>query len=161
MKKPIKYFVRESALLNSLIREYAAKGEKPPKIIIEELTKGWGQGYAIIPPKHPYYGIVPDVDVHGGVTFSEYAKDIDWPEISAEDKTGYVIGFDTLHAWDTPEQWPKENVEAEAKRLAEQLESMWKSHRIKNACLHWAAKLLSFLQKTLTRCVSVIFRWKR
>lgn len=157
MRKPIKYFVRESAILKNLLQDYETKGENPPQIIIEALTKGWGQGYAIIPPGHPYYGILPDVEVHGGITFSEYAKDIDWPEISPEDKNGYIIGFDTAHAWDTPEQWPKENVEAEARYLAEQLEDMWKLHHI-IIVLH--KRLLHFLRGILTRCTQVVFRKK-
>ena len=161
MRIPIKYFVRESTIINSVMQEYAARGETPPRIIVEELTKGWGQGYAIIPPKHPCYGIIPDVEVHGGLTFSEYAKNLDWPEISAEDKDGYIIGFDTLHAWDTPERWPKERVEAEAKYLAEQLENMWDSHSTKTDWLHQVTKLLSDLQKKLIRCVSAIFSRKR
>lgn len=158
MRKPIKYFVRESTIINSVMQEYAARGETPPRIIVEELTKGWGQGYAIIPPKHPCYGIIPDVEVHGGLTFSEYAKDVDWPEISAEDKDGFIIGFDTLHAWDTPERWPKERVEAEAKYLAEQLENMWGSNRVRNYCLHRVSKLMSHLRKIFIRFVSACIR---
>jgi hypothetical protein len=65
-----------------------------------------------------------DLVVHGGLTFSESADDLNWPEITEKDKGGWVVGFDTAHAWDSLENWPDERtVLAEAKRLKKQLEN--------------------------------------
>lgn len=100
------------------------------KTIVKEITwlkgmnHGWGCGYAIIPKGHPmhgkHYNDIP-VDVHGGLTFGSYAKDLDWPELSDEDTLGWVVGFDTAYLNDTIHGWPKEAVEFEARNLAEQL----------------------------------------
>lgn len=86
---------------------------------------GWGNGYVIIPPKHPLNGVPYkdiNVEVHGELTFSEKADDLkDWPEITKEDKGGWVVGFDTAHIRDTLTNWPKESVEKETKRLLKQI----------------------------------------
>ncbi len=93
---------------------------------LQGIEHGWGNGYVLIPIGYPlhgknYYDI--DVDVHGGLTFSKNAADLDWPEISSEDKECWVIGFDTSHYKDSIENWPKEEVEEETIRLAEQIEN--------------------------------------
>ena len=97
------------------------------------IEHGWGNGYVILPEEHPYYGKEYDdinVDVHGGLTFSESAKDLDWPEIDAKDKKGWVIGFDTAHYGDSIYTWPIYKVEEELKRLAKQL-TINKTEKIK------------------------------
>ena len=55
------------------------------------IKKGWGNGYVAVPPTHP---------LHLG---------------------NLETGNDTAHFGNTIEQWPKEAVEAETKRLFSQL----------------------------------------
>lgn len=50
------------------------------------------------------------VSVHGGLTYSDETDDGLWR-----------VGFDTAHAFDSPEDWDREAVVAEVKRLADQL----------------------------------------
>jgi hypothetical protein len=85
---------------------------------------GWGNGYVVIPKGHPLHGVdytEIDVDVHGGLTFSDFAKDLDWPEIPKGCKTGWVVGFDTAHYDDSLARWSKESVMTETENLKEQL----------------------------------------
>ena len=92
---------------------------------------GWGNGYAIIPRKHPLYGyhyddihdLFPSLSVHGGLTFAAPVKKVDWPELPPHIKSGWVVGFDTAHYGDNPENWTKEDVLIEAFKLKRQLES--------------------------------------
>lgn len=61
-------------------------------------------GYVILPENHPYTGIdlyddddkntLYKLDVHGGVTFTDYVED------GYEHAGDYVIGFDCAHAGD-------------------------------------------------------------
>jgi hypothetical protein len=90
------------------------------------VTHGWGNGYVIIPEGHPLHGKdYDDIDVavHGGLTFSESAKNIDWEEITEEDRNGWVVGFDTAHYSDSLSNWSKISVQKEVRRLAKQLEN--------------------------------------
>lgn len=85
--------------------------------------KGWGNGYVIIPKGHRFHGKHYDeipVDVHGGLTFSEYASDLGWPEL-ADESDGWVVGFDTGHFADNASRWTKENVIKETEYLKQQL----------------------------------------
>ena len=103
------------------------------KTFVREITwfpftpHGWGNGYVIIPKGHPCHGKQYDnidVNIHGGLTFAEAAKGLDWPELTEKDKEGWVVGFDTAHWNDSLSSWPKEKVVKEAWRLAEQLEKL-------------------------------------
>lgn len=91
------------------------------------LDHGWGNGYVLLPADHPYHGAHYDeipVEVHGGLTFSTEVDEVmveDWPELSKEDIGGWLVGFDTAHAYDTISRWPKENVVTEAEQLRDQL----------------------------------------
>lgn len=81
---------------------------------------GWGNGYVVVFKGHPSYGKSYhdlDVNVHGGLTFSHPANEIDWPEITQEMKDGWIFGFDTCHYMDTLENWSKEDVIAETEYL--------------------------------------------
>lgn len=104
------------------------------KTLIKEITWltrgiidfGWGNGYVLIPEGHPLHGKHYDdidVDVHGGLTFSELVDDemIEKWEIDAEDKGKWCVGFDTAHYQDNLSRWPKEAVQAEADNLMKQL----------------------------------------
>ena len=88
------------------------------------LSTGWGNGYAVIPEGHKFHGKhydEIDVNVHGGLTFSSAADELDWPEITDEHKGGWVVGFDCAHYGDTPETCPEEYVKAEVESLIKQL----------------------------------------
>ena len=106
----------------------------------DRLTHWEANGYVVINKEHPYYWkeawqIERDLDVHWWVTFSntlkkcnekfsriyeEYLK-LEW---TSEDDEVTIIWFDTLHYWDTKEEWNKEAVKKEAEILAEQLENI-------------------------------------
>jgi hypothetical protein len=69
---------------------------------------GWGNGYVAVPLEHPWYGLdcdEIDVDIHGGLTFSE------------EIDNYWVFGFDTNHYGDNLLNWPKLRVIDETMRL--------------------------------------------
>lgn len=85
---------------------------------------GWGNGYVVIPAGHILHGVDYnniEVEVHGGLTFSDHADQLDWPEIKVEDNGSWIIGFDTAHAYDTLDNWPKEKVQKEADLLLKQV----------------------------------------
>jgi hypothetical protein len=86
---------------------------------------GWGNGYVLLDKEHPWYEKHYDdidVEVHGGLTFSEKINEqmIDNFKLSPEDIGKWMIGFDTCHYQDTLKRWPKEKVQEEANRLLEQ-----------------------------------------
>ena len=124
-KLRIKHFVLEHIPERGWLEVVAWLEEDCPGIS-KILIKGWGNGYAIIPPGHPLYGAESlDIEVHGPITLYAWARDFNIPEISEEDKDGFVIGFNCQHYCDTPESCPKEYVEERAKELAEILDAMW------------------------------------
>ena len=113
--RKIKSFVKENTVLNRKIYPF---------------DFGWGNGYVGIPKGHELHGksydeiykLIPTLKVNGGLTFSNHVGNIKWVEIPKYTrKNGWVIGFDTLHCWDTLEKWSKEAVMAEAKNLKKQL----------------------------------------
>jgi len=101
------------------------------------LERGWGNGYVLLPPSHPYYGFDYDnigVYVHGGLTFgikfdsSNFIKWIKEREIDGDvtienfEKFNdyWIIGFDTGHHGDNKFTCPKEYVMSEVNSLLEQ-----------------------------------------
>ena len=87
---------------------------------------GWGNGYVLIPEGHPLHGTHYDnidVDVHGGLTFSELVTEemLEIFNLEKEDIGKWCVGFDTAHYQDTLERWPKERVQEEADNLLQQL----------------------------------------
>lgn len=62
--------------------------------VLFNLFSGFRCGYVYIPENHPLYGVdfwdMDDINVHGGVTYSDNSK---------EDNT-WKIGFDCGHAYD-------------------------------------------------------------
>ncbi len=89
-------------------------------------SHGWGNGYVLIPKDNPlhgkhYYDI--NVNVHGGLTFSELV-DEDMIEIwglDPEDLGSWCVGFDTAHLADNPLTWTKESVMKETEFLRDSL----------------------------------------
>lgn len=101
-----------------------------------EITRGWGNGYVILPKGHPLHGkhysdihnMFPDLDVHGGLTFSEPASEVmeyGWA-MPTDCEDGWVVGFDTCHYMDNPTNCTAKYVVAETERLKKQLESFKK-----------------------------------
>lgn len=91
------------------------------------MSTNWYNGYVILPEGHElvdkfYWDFEKDYDleVHGGITFSDYlSKIIDLEEMNLEDE--YVLGFDCNHAGDNPVNCNQKYVENECKKLIDQL----------------------------------------
>ena len=84
-----------------------------------EIKQGWGNGYVGVPPNHPWFGKdynELDVDVHGGLTFSNKAAPKEQPD------SYWWIGFDTCHYQDNKYNCSKEYVEQQTQQLKEQAE---------------------------------------
>lgn len=101
---------------------------------------GWGNGYVLLPHKHPYYGkhyddLNIDINIHGGVSFSdkfdsssflEHIKDRDFlgGDLNRENIHNFddywMIGFDTNHYTDDIESCSKEYVLSETESLLDQ-----------------------------------------
>lgn len=87
------------------------------------LKRGCYNGYVALTKNHPYYGKDYDefdVEVHGGLTFSE--------EIEYKGEKYWVVGFDTAHADDTAEYWTKERTFEETLDLYNQLVILGDKH---------------------------------
>jgi hypothetical protein len=87
---------------------------------------GWGNGYVLIPKNNPLHGKHYDeinVDVHGGLTFSELldSEMIESWKLDKEDEGKWCVGFDTAHYGDNLSKWTKEKVQEEAEKLKKQL----------------------------------------
>lgn len=116
--RPVSWFVKESVFRSN------GKYDRMSDSLKSLMNYGWGNGYVIIPPGHKLHGIPYDdmkLEAHGGLAFGAYAYELlksdQWPEVTKEDKYGYVIGFDTAHYGDTLERWPKIAVECAAMEL--------------------------------------------
>jgi hypothetical protein len=98
---------------------------------------GWGNGYVLLPYNHPFYGVHYDdigVDIHGGLTFSDYFDIKRFPVWIADREIGgditmetykkfdryWIIGFDTAHCDDGLDTCPKTYVMSETNKLLEQ-----------------------------------------
>ena len=108
---------------------------------------GWGNGYVIIPPEHPFHGIHYDqlntiISIHGGITFSEYGDEIKrWEEYKPEYDNNWIIGFDTCHYDDDLYKWPKSAIEEEVANLAKQCEE-WDRRYIFDINFHYFPRKL-------------------
>jgi len=88
------------------------------------MNHGFGNGYVVIPKGHKLNGLNHediDVDVHGGLTFSERAVNLEWEETKNLKPDDWIVGFDTAHYGDSLETWPKERVIEETEHLRNQL----------------------------------------
>lgn len=101
--------------LNLILSDINYQANQTPYYFLREVTHltgidtGHSNGYVVIlNPNHPMYGIkyynpedysstiVGDIDIHGGITFSEYD----------ENRRAWVIGFDVCHYGDTKQSMP-------------------------------------------------------
>lgn len=93
----------------------------------DQISNDWYNGYVILPDDHElvdkFYGDFEedyDLEVHGGITFSDYLSQImDLENMDLEE--GYVLGFDCNHAGDNSTDCNQEYVENECKKLIDQL----------------------------------------
>jgi len=99
---------------------------------------GWGTGYVLLPPNHPFYGKdydnINDVRIHGGLTFAQKFEAeyfLEWigdrefdGDITLENYKNFdgywMIGFDTNHYGDNSSNWTKKIVMNETNDLLEQ-----------------------------------------
>lgn len=97
---------------------------------LPNMKKGWGNGYACIPPGHPLHGkdydtvhdLMPDLEVHGGLTFSSSANEVkEWKPKGL--KNYWIVGFDTCHYMDNAHNCNKHFVEKETESLRQQIEN--------------------------------------
>lgn len=95
--------------------EYVGRGYSRAPGLLE--MQGWGNGYVGVQPDHPWfeqsYWDLDEVSIHGGLT---YAGETLPQELQVESGLWWV-GFDTGHAGDNPERWPKEAVQREVASL--------------------------------------------
>ena len=102
-----------------------------PEEVRKYMNFGWGNGYVKIPKEHPWYGedydYLQDVDVHGRLTYSDGCH-VGFGIISQEEednKTYWIIGFDTNHSGDDPFSCSEEYVMYEAIKLSKLAEEAW------------------------------------
>lgn len=93
--------------------------------VFMDLPGGWGNGYVGIPKWHPFYKkdyseLNKYINIHGGLTFSDFN----------EDKSLWVIGFDTNHYNDNMYNFPYDFVLNETKYLREQCLKLKEVQRI-------------------------------
>lgn len=108
---------------------------------IGESRIGWGNGYVIIPKEHPLFGVEywdveEQIEVHGGLTFSQYLEDMNLNVIldgnehlqdsnlsKKRIKDYWIFGFDTCHI-NSGNFNTKQKVLNETLYLKEQLEEI-------------------------------------
>lgn len=84
-------------------------------------------GYVAVPKDHPTWGkhydkIEGDIEVHGGLTFSEQGKE----ENILNNPDLWWFGFDCAHGWDwsklnpSGHKWTREEVIKETEKMAQQ-----------------------------------------
>jgi hypothetical protein len=97
-------------MVHEIIKEWEHKGLKCMVVFNQNPIMEWFCGYVGVPKDHPYWGKHyddVDVDIHGGLTFSEKGDDATiWKNSEI-----WWFGFDTCHAWDDVyrEEWLAEH----------------------------------------------------
>jgi len=101
------------------------------------LDFGWGNGYVLLPFKHPFYNVHYDdidINIHGGLTYSnkfDSSNFLKWIENLKIDgdvtidnfktfENYWMIGFDTSHYGDDINSCPKYYVMNEVENLLDQ-----------------------------------------
>jgi hypothetical protein len=78
-------------------KNYELRGKK---ILVVFQASGHRCGYVGVPKGHPLYGVdynaISDIEVHGGLTYS----DIDFYNNSYANSNYWLLGFDCAHCWD-------------------------------------------------------------
>lgn len=118
--------------------------------ISRQMNTGTHNGYVLIPEDHPLYGKNTDTineellyGVHGGVTWAEshlkskqiiaesevltISDGLDKHELNEDCFANkyWVVGFDTAHYGDNPNNWNKTAVTAETEKLFIQLQMLY------------------------------------
>ena len=110
---------------------------KPNQEILLHFEYGWGNGYVLLPPNHPFHGKQYEnlsINIHGGLTYGEFFKSdqfINWigyrefyGDINMDNyqkfQNYWIIGFDTAHCDDNLLTCSKEFVINETNDLLEQ-----------------------------------------
>lgn len=91
--------------------------------------QGWGNGYVSIPKGHILYKkkydeihlMFPEINVHGGLTYSDFVEKGSVFEKNGFKEGDYIIGFDTGHFGDNIDNWSKKQVFAETESLKNQI----------------------------------------
>jgi hypothetical protein len=119
------------------------------------IQRGWGNGYVIIPKGHALHGIDYneinksfDVNVHGGLTYSElideeFVENI--KNLHSYDIGCWMIGFDTAHYGDSLQKWPRAKVLLEANSLLQQVNA------IQDKCSDKISELINQVDKILNQ----------
>lgn len=122
-----------------ILEGYLNKYLKKPEFakFNNSLETGWGNGYVLIPNKHPFYNLYHDdidISIHGGLTYSklfnpekylkcfneyDYDGDVTLDNINMFNDY-WIIGFDTAHYGDNEINCTKEFVMRESKNLLNQ-----------------------------------------
>lgn len=115
-----------------------AINKKMQRLAVEgySIETGYANGYVAVSPEHPLYGESyddVDIEVHGGLTLAEDTRFLyDNPNITPADiefldgkvpEDYWIFGFDTCHAFDDLESWPRERVIEETMKLKTALEN--------------------------------------
>ncbi len=122
-----------------VIENFMVKYRGTPDFAFEyvPISGGWGNGYVLLPPNHPFYGKhYDDIDIraHGGLTFGEYFDSdvfLQWIEkreidgdVTIENyekfNNYWIIGFDTNHLGDDSYTCTKDYVMIETKYMYKQ-----------------------------------------
>lgn len=99
---------------------------------------GTHNGYAAVPPGHPYYGLNYDdlngkpINVHCGLTYSDKVGDLAYlpgflmvkGELPDEFSNWWCFGFDTCHYGDNKTNWGSGRVIAETLNLIYQVDEL-------------------------------------
>ena len=89
---------------------------------------GFGCGYVGVDSSHPWFGKHYDnldVDIHGGLTWSEAFKPNHKPDGL------WWLGFDTAHSGDTLENCSEEYVKSQTQSLYNQAVKAWEDKQAK------------------------------
>lgn len=91
--------------------------EEISKVLLDfSRDRGHFNGYVALCENHPDYGKDYDdidVEVHGGLTFSQ--------EVEYQNEKYWVVGFDTAHLNDTSKYWTRERTLEEVHKLYQQM----------------------------------------
>lgn len=97
-----------------MFRCYIVENDRTIRVV-----QGWGRGYVVIPEGNVLHGLGTidlDLDVHGGVTWAESARNTGSVPEWIKD-TDWIIGFDTSHGGNNPLYHDVRYVELQTNKL--------------------------------------------